>query len=108
MFAFLDRLVDKGYVKAWFSWVEWVTLTAAIWVGAKAWDSSLLYVIGSISTVLVWWAACRAVVLCLGGFLANLKWNSLLKKAIAGILGAATPTIVFIGLANLLTGVLLS
>uniref|UniRef100_UPI003892AE93 hypothetical protein n=1 Tax=Vibrio parahaemolyticus TaxID=670 RepID=UPI003892AE93 len=31
-------VVDKGYVKAWFSWVEWVTLTAAIWVGAKAWD----------------------------------------------------------------------
>ena len=56
----LDNILDsvswmneKGYVAAWFSWLEWIGVTAVIIVLAKKTDSMLLYAIAIFSVMLL-------------------------------------------------------
>ena len=36
-------LIEKGYLKAWFSFIEWVTLSAALLAAAKISQSKMVY-----------------------------------------------------------------
>ncbi|USH02111.1 hypothetical protein K6Q96_14770 [Grimontia kaedaensis] len=108
MYSILDEICDRGYVKIWFTWIEWLTLTAAIFLGANAWDSLLLYVIGAISSIFVWWSACRAIISAITGFLLPKNINKLIKKAIAISFGCITPAVVLITVVNLMSGFIMA
>lgn len=82
MFKFLDMICDNGTVKTWFSWLEWLTITAAFVVAALKTDAIVLYAIAIFSAVLVTWFAVRK---SLHWFIENLFANKsylTLKKII--------------------------
>ena len=59
---FADILIDKKYVSAWFSWIEWCTLTAILFVVARTSSSAIIYTASILSVfclVIVGMAACN-------------------------------------------------
>lgn len=80
MFTFLDWLHDKGYIKAWFTWIEWLTLTAALIVAGNKLESDILYVFGGISAVLAWWSGTRGTLLVIADVVREKPWPALFKK----------------------------
>ncbi len=48
MTANLD--LENGYAKAWFTWIEWITLTALLYVAGNKLDSLLLKIISQSSS----------------------------------------------------------
>lgn len=55
------RMIEKGYAHAWFSWIEWIGLTAVIFVAAKHAHSGFLYAVGGISTVMLFFVGLAGV-----------------------------------------------
>ncbi len=49
--------IKKGFAKAWFQWVEWVMLTAAMWAVAEKTGSVLVRVIAILSAAIVFFKA---------------------------------------------------
>ena len=47
----------KGFAKEWFQWIEWVTLTAAMWAVAEKTGSVLVRIIAIISAAIVFFKA---------------------------------------------------
>jgi uncharacterized membrane protein YhaH (DUF805 family) len=58
---FGHKMIDKGYVRAWFSWLEWIGLTAIIFVAAKRAQSNFLYVIGAFSVIILFFVGLAGV-----------------------------------------------
>lgn len=48
-----DILIDKKYASSWFSWVEWCTLTAVLFVVASKSDSGIVYFSASLSALVL-------------------------------------------------------
>lgn len=56
-----ERLIDRGYLAAWFSWLEWTAVTSLIWaIGART-HSWVLMALAAASTVLIALAAVIAL-----------------------------------------------
>ncbi len=55
------RMIDKGYVQAWFNWIEWIGLTALIFVAAKRTHSSFLYVVAILSAMMLFFVGLASV-----------------------------------------------
>jgi hypothetical protein len=55
------RMIDRGYVQAWFSWIEWIGLTALILVAAKRTSSGFLYFVAAISAFILFFVGLAGV-----------------------------------------------
>lgn len=51
------ELIKKGLAKQWFQWIEWVTLTAAMWAVAGKTGSFLVRVVAIVSAAIVFFKA---------------------------------------------------
>jgi len=51
------RFLFKGFVATWFKWIEWVTLTAALWVVAEKTGSVVVRLVAVFSGGIVFFAA---------------------------------------------------
>lgn len=86
-----DWLYSNGYIKAWFSWIEWVTLTSAFI--AVGWNKHLtaLIVIGSISGIFLFEFALRGVVNTLRQLLDKANISRWVRWALAVVFGLIMP-----------------
>ena len=55
------RMIDNGYARAWFSWIEWIGLTMFILLAAKKIESYLLFFVGGISLVMLFFVALAGI-----------------------------------------------
>lgn len=68
MEKFLDFLIDqtrslieKGYIHAWFTWLEWLFITSLILLAAQRSSSFILWALGIACAVLVFFAGLAGV-----------------------------------------------
>lgn len=62
--AFVDLahvMIEKGYAKAWFNWIEWIGLTTLIFIAAKKIDSSFLYTVAIFSAFILFFVGLAGV-----------------------------------------------
>lgn len=55
------KMLDRGYVKAWFNWIEWISLTSLIFVVAKRTNSWFLYGVVALSAFILFFVGLAAV-----------------------------------------------
>jgi hypothetical protein len=77
------RMIDKGYVKAWFSWIEWIGLTALIFVAAKRADSPFLYAVGGISGFILFFVGLAGVEKLRDDLLPSVKGSEIVSLIVA-------------------------
>ena len=61
---FLRTLVEKNIDQFWFEWLEWVTITAAIWAVGRKSGSIIVTVVAFFSAALLFfkaWITCERV-----------------------------------------------
>ena len=58
---FAHRMIDNGYARAWFSWIEWIGLTMFILLAAKKIESYLLFFVGGLSSVMLFFVALAGI-----------------------------------------------
>lgn len=77
IFNFAEAMLDKGYAKAWFTWLEWVTLTAAFLVLGHQAKSPVVLVLGGASAglvLLIGMVGSQRLAIQLAGSLRITKW----------------------------------
>lgn len=55
------KMIDKGYASAWFSWLEWIVLTSAIFVAGRRVGSPILVGIAAVSAVVLFFVGLAGV-----------------------------------------------
>jgi|GEM_PF-5072368 len=55
--AWYEKFLSKGLAVKWFQWVEWVTLTAALWAIAEKSGSIIVRLFAMFSVLVVFFAA---------------------------------------------------
>jgi hypothetical protein len=58
---FGHRMIDKGYVQAWFSWLEGVILVGLIMAGARLSSSGFLYFVAIFSVLILFFVGLAGV-----------------------------------------------
>ena len=58
---FGHTLLDNGYAKTWFTWIEWVSLSAFILVAGIKLNSLLMKIIAGISFLIVFFVGLAAI-----------------------------------------------
>ena len=97
----LGKAYSSGFTKEWFSWIEWITLTAALFaIGIKV-DSVFLFIAGIISAILIFDYAIRYTVNVINTALDEKKATKWLRYPLAVLFGIFFPalTMYFIGAA---------
>jgi len=56
-----QTLIDKGYVRAWFDWLEWVGLSALLYTAGLKLNSFILLLLGVISLIIVFFVGLAGV-----------------------------------------------
>lgn len=77
------RMIDRGYVQAWFSWIEWIGLTALIVVAAKRTNSNFLYVVAAFSAVILFFVGLAGVEKLRGDLLPYIKGGKIVVLFVA-------------------------
>ena len=93
-----DRLVqlgqvalEKGYAKAWFSWIEWVGLTALLFLAFEYSRSLLVAIATLISVFILFFVALAGVEIWLYDFLESKHVSKKTTIAIVVLITLATP-----------------
>lgn len=82
------QLMDKGYVGAWFSWLQWILVTGLIAVAAKKAHSLLLYGLTVVCALLLFFVGLAGVEKLLDDLLPKFKGNLLFLIILSAVLSA--------------------
>ena len=86
--------IERGYAKAWFSWVEWVTLTAILFSAAKSASSTITMLAAILSALLLLFVALSSINSLIKDMAISVKFNKIWLWALFMIPVLATPAIV--------------
>ncbi|MCU7806125.1 MAG: hypothetical protein KZQ96_23375 [Candidatus Thiodiazotropha sp. (ex Lucinoma borealis)] len=92
-----ERWLDKGYIKAWFEWIEWVTLTSVlITVTIKApnvFFTILASIPAMVSLLMVYFSGIVAASKLKVELINKYKINKMFSGIISFMIGVTIPTI---------------
>ncbi len=54
---FFEKIIDNDFARQWFLWIEWVTLTAALWAIAEKSNSLIVRIVAIFSAIIVFFRA---------------------------------------------------
>ncbi|MFM5646349.1 hypothetical protein [Aeromonas caviae] len=86
--------IERGYAKAWFSWIEWVTLTAVLFSAAKSASSNITMLAAIISALLLLFVALSSISHLIKDIATSVKFNKIWLWALFMLPVLATPAIV--------------
>lgn len=87
---------NSGYTKAWFSWLEWLTLSAAFIAGGIKSGFWLVAGIGLFSAILLYNHTIQSTTTALGDYLYERKLPKVLAWVVAIFVSALFPLMLFI------------
>lgn len=85
---FANLLVDRGYAKAWFNWIEWIGLTAVIYVAAIHSDSWFLLGAAIVSSILLFFIGLAGVEKIIKELIPTFENKPFISIVIAGIISS--------------------
>jgi len=91
---FGGRAIDSGYAKAWFTWLEWVGLTALLFLAHKKANSSIALIAAYTSVLLLFFVALAVVRREIDKFTESSKLGLWLSLAVILVVSFATPFVV--------------
>lgn len=89
------KLMDRGYVRAWFSWLEWILITGLIAAAAKKAGSPLLYGLTAICAVMLFFVGLAGVEKLRDDLVPSYKGHPLLLIGVVLLVSFAGMWVVF-------------
>ena len=91
---FASLLVDRGYAKAWFNWLEWIVLTSAIYAIALKANSGFLVVLAVMCTIILFFIGLVGVEKVIKDTIPSIQHRTILSLLIVGIVSSIGLSIV--------------
>ena len=85
---FAGHLIDRGYAKAWFNWIEWIGLTAFIYAAAMRADSGFLLGVAIISSILLFFIGLVGVEKLIKDLIPTIQHRKVLALFIVAIISS--------------------
>jgi hypothetical protein len=80
------RLIEKGYARAWFCWIEWIGLNALVFVAAKRSHSTFLYIVAAISAIMLFFVGLAGVEKLQDDLVPSIKGGKILTVIVAFVI----------------------
>ncbi len=94
MLNIADNAISNGYTKAWFTWIEWITLTSVLIIAGKKTGSLITMLAGGASIILLFFVALVGADRIISKLLADTKNKPLWILLLVLALAFASPAIV--------------
>ncbi|MCA0175857.1 MAG: hypothetical protein LCH73_06165 [Proteobacteria bacterium] len=112
----INTWLGKGYVHAWFSWIEWITLTVAIlsvcrrlWPDMHRWPDWYAWpvlAVGALSSVLVFLSGIKGFSTYLVDTTGARRWPKWLQWVLVGLLSVTVPVSLAVTLIPIALGIM--
>ena len=91
---YVEKLIKTGYVSAWFTWLGWIAVTAVIFTVARSTNTLVMYVVGVISLLLIFFSGIWGLSLFFGDILKDWSIPYRIKMLIIIVVSFSFPTLI--------------
>jgi hypothetical protein len=89
------KLMNRGYIRAWFSWLEWILITGLITAAARKANSFTLYALAAICALMLFFVGLAGVEKLRDDLVPSYKGHPLLLIGIVLLVSVAGMWVVF-------------